>query len=277
MPRAKRVVESPIVPLPEFSKTEIVVPELFIYKTKSGKWKVAEPVTDTGALTARNKLKSIKVVARNIQKEDALVIEHGSEQAHLSDFSKGDKEKIERHFEATHHHKQEDTVPIEEGVVKKAKKERKKKEKQNVSLQVEELPQHSRPVSEPQVFHEAYGNTEDMFVPKAHAYVEHNDAGGGGSEGEEEQQAKKGRGRPKKYASAEEAKKEKFAKTVESNRRRRKEKKEMKTMGQEDHPIMEGHGLPSQVEVAGHLVLPNHASFALTPLQVAMLFESGIV
>ena len=276
MPRVKKAKpESPVVPLPEFSKTEIVVPELFIYKTKSGKWKVADPTTDSGALTARNKLKSIKVVARNIHKEDALVIEHGSEEAHLSDFSKADREKIERHFEATHQHKEHDQIPIEEGVVKKAKREiKKKKEKQNIQLQVEELPQHSKPTSEPQVFHEAYGDVENSFVPKAHNYVEYNDAGGGGSEGEEEPKAKKGRGRPKKYASAEEAKKEKFAKTVESNRRRRNEKKKMKSMAKEDST---GHGLVSQVEIAGHLVLPNHASFALSPLQVAMLFESGIV
>lgn len=84
-----------IVNLPLFGKIDVHVPDFFVIKMKRG-YKLISPTTKSGAITSRKGEKAFKVVKN--EKNELFLHEHPFPQIHLKDFSKKDRETMEKYF-----------------------------------------------------------------------------------------------------------------------------------------------------------------------------------
>ena len=83
------------VSLPMFGEVSLHLPDFFVLKTKKG-YKLVPPVTKTGAMTSRNKKRSFNIVKN--EKNELFLHEPSFPQIHLKEFSKKDRQIIEKYF-----------------------------------------------------------------------------------------------------------------------------------------------------------------------------------
>jgi len=83
------------VSLPLFGDVTLHLPDFFVLKTKKG-YKLVPPVTKTGAMTSRSGKKSFKIVKN--EKNELFLHEPSFPQIHLKEFSKKDRQTIEKYF-----------------------------------------------------------------------------------------------------------------------------------------------------------------------------------
>jgi hypothetical protein len=95
LPREKRFKISDNVSLPLFGDINLHLPEFFVIKMKKG-YKLISPTTKTGALTSRNGKKAFKIIKN--EKNELFLHEPSFPQIHLKEFSKKDRNIIEKYF-----------------------------------------------------------------------------------------------------------------------------------------------------------------------------------
>ena len=95
LPRDKRFKISDNVSLPLFGEITLHLPDFFVIKMKKG-YKLVSPVTKTGAISSRNGKKSFKIIKNEIN--ELFLHEPSFPQIHLKEFSKKDRDTIEKYF-----------------------------------------------------------------------------------------------------------------------------------------------------------------------------------
>ena len=95
LPRDKRFKISDNVSLPLFGEINLHLPDFFVIKMKKG-YKLVSPTTKTGAITSRNGKKAFKIIKN--EKNELFLHEPSFPQIHLKEFSKKDKDIIEKYF-----------------------------------------------------------------------------------------------------------------------------------------------------------------------------------
>ena len=95
LPRDKRFKISDNVSLPLFGEITLHLPDFFVIKMKKG-YKLVSPVTKTGAISSRNGKKSFKIIKNEIN--ELFLHEPSFPQIHLKEFSKKDRDIIEKYF-----------------------------------------------------------------------------------------------------------------------------------------------------------------------------------
>ena len=95
LPRDKRFKISDNVSLPLFGEITLHLPDFFVIKMKKG-YKLVSPTTKTGAITSRNGKKAFKIIKN--EKNELFLHEPSFPQIHLKEFSKKDKDIIEKYF-----------------------------------------------------------------------------------------------------------------------------------------------------------------------------------
>ena len=93
--RDKRFKIDDNVSLPLFGDINLHLPEFFVIKMKKG-YKLISPTTKTGALTTRNGKKAFKIIKN--EKNELFLHEPSFPQIHLKEFSKKDRDIIEKYF-----------------------------------------------------------------------------------------------------------------------------------------------------------------------------------
>jgi len=83
------------VSLPLFGDVTLHLPDFFVLKTKKG-YKLVSPVTKNGTMTSRSGKKSFKIVKN--EKNELFLHEPSFPQIHLKEFSKKDRQIIEKYF-----------------------------------------------------------------------------------------------------------------------------------------------------------------------------------
>ena len=95
LPREKRFKISDNVSLPLFGDINLHLPDYFVIKMKKG-YKLISPTTKTGALTSRNGKKAFKIIKN--EKNELFLHEPSFPQIHFNEFSKKDRDIIEKYF-----------------------------------------------------------------------------------------------------------------------------------------------------------------------------------
>jgi hypothetical protein len=93
--RDKRFKIDDNVSLPLFGDINIHLPEFFVIKMKKG-YKLISPTTKTGAITSRNGKKAFKIIKN--EKNELFLHEPSFPQIHFNEFSKKDRDIIEKYF-----------------------------------------------------------------------------------------------------------------------------------------------------------------------------------
>ena len=101
LPREKRFKISDNVSLPLFGDVNLHLPDYFVIKMKKG-YKLISPTTKTGALTSRNGKKAFKIIKN--EKNELFLHEPSFPQIHLKEFSKKDRDIIEKYFHKKSQH-----------------------------------------------------------------------------------------------------------------------------------------------------------------------------
>ena len=95
LPRDKRFKIDDNVSLPLFGDINLHLPEFFVIKMKKG-YKLISPTTKTGAITSRNGKKAFKIIKN--EKNELFLHEPSFPQIHFNEFSKKDRDTIEKYF-----------------------------------------------------------------------------------------------------------------------------------------------------------------------------------
>ena len=95
LPRDKRFKINDNVSLPLFGDINLHLPEFFVIKMKKG-YKLISPTTKTGAITSRNGKKAFKIIKN--EKNELFLHEPSFPQIHFNEFSKKDRDIIEKYF-----------------------------------------------------------------------------------------------------------------------------------------------------------------------------------
>ena len=101
LPRDKRFKISDNVSLPLFGEIDLHLPEFFVIKMKKG-YKLVSPVTKNGAISSRKGEKAFKIIKN--ESNELFLHEPSFPKIHLKEFSKKDRDTIEKYFHKIQSH-----------------------------------------------------------------------------------------------------------------------------------------------------------------------------
>jgi hypothetical protein len=101
LPRDKRFKISDNVSLPLFGEIDLHLPDFFVIKIKKG-YKLVSPVTKTGAISSRKGEKAFKIIKN--ESNELFLHEPSFPKIHLKEFSKKDRDTIEKYFHKIQSH-----------------------------------------------------------------------------------------------------------------------------------------------------------------------------
>ena len=101
LPRDKRFKISDNISLPLFGEIDLHLPDFFVIKIKKG-YKLVSPVTKTGAISSRKGEKAFKIIKN--ESNELFLHEPSFPKIHLKEFSKKDRDTIEKYFHKIQSH-----------------------------------------------------------------------------------------------------------------------------------------------------------------------------